>query len=146
METEGQNGHYVKRVVLPSGKTIEVVYFDRDEAAKAFEAPEVEEAQQASPTRELHLCGECSSDLVYPVEWEEASREDWRITLRCPDCENTETGVFHQDLVDAFDEVLDQGTEALTKDLRRLMRANMADEIDLFVQALNADAILPEDF
>ncbi len=34
----------------------------------------------------------------------------------------------------------------LARDYKRLMRANMADEIDRFVGALTADAILPEDF
>jgi hypothetical protein len=139
-------GHYVKRVVLPSGKTIEVVYFDRTDVAGET-GPEAEQvSQQGAITRELHLCEDCDSDLVYPVEWQEHGRQDWKIMRRCPNCEWTDTSVFPQDLVDAFDEVLDTGTEALTKDLKRLMRANMADEIDLFVQALEADAILPEDF
>ena len=68
------------------------------------------------------------------------------MTLRCPDCETVREGVFAQDTVDAFDERLDVGTDVLTADLRRLTRANMAEEIDRFVAALQADAILPEDF
>jgi hypothetical protein len=48
--------------------------------------------------------------------------------------------------VDRFDEHLDRGTEALVRDLRRLTRANMEDEIDAFVRALEADAIQPMDF
>ena len=55
-------------------------------------------------------------------------------------------GVFDQDTVERFDEELDRGTEALVRDLKRLMRANMEDEIERFVGALAADAILPEDF
>ena len=31
-------------------------------------------------------------------------------------------------------------------DLKRLTQANMAEEIDRFIGALNADLILPEDF
>ena len=45
-----------------------------------------------------------------------------------------------------FDEELDRGADALARDYKRLMRANMAEEIDRFVGALDADAILPEDF
>jgi hypothetical protein len=34
----------------------------------------------------------------------------------------------------------------MLSDLRRLTEANMTEEIDLFVRALAADCILPEDF
>ncbi len=81
-----------------------------------------------------------------PPSWEEAGADAWHVELRCPECETCREGVFSQDTVDAFDEELDVGTDALTADLRRLTRANMADEVDRFAAALEADAILPEDF
>ena len=68
------------------------------------------------------------------------------MSLRCPNCEWTVTGIFAQDVVDAFDEVLDEGTEQLVTDLKQLMHANMSEEIDRFVAALDAEALLPEDF
>ena len=37
-------------------------------------------------------------------------------------------------------------TEALVRDLKRLMQANIEEEIERFVAALNADAIQPMDF
>jgi hypothetical protein len=95
---------------------------------------------------ELHVCRDCESELVYPTEWEEAGPDYWRVALRCPNCEWTVSGVFPQDLVDRFDERLDEGTEQVVTDLRELMRANMSEEIDRFVAALNAGALLPEDF
>ena len=135
--------HYVKRVQLPSGKTIEVVYFkDADtlpEPVSSF-GPAVE------PDQELHVCMECASELVYPTAWDEAGPDTWQVELRCPDCETVREGVFEQATVDNFDERLDIGTDALTADLRRLTRANMADEIDAFAAALEAGAIVPEDF
>ena len=138
--TPTPEGHYVKRVVLPSGKTIDVVYFDGEAPA-----PGVTEAPQHGE-HELHVCRDCESDLVYPTEWEEAGPDYWRVALRCPNCEWTVSGVFPQDLVDRFDERLDEGTEQVVTDLRELMRANMSEEIDRFVAALNAGALLPEDF
>jgi len=54
--------------------------------------------------------------------------------------------VFSQATVEAFDEQLDSGTDALTADYRRLCRANMADEVERFMAALGSGAILPEDF
>jgi hypothetical protein len=129
------NGQYVRRVTLPSGRSIEVVYFE------PLAAP-------AAPRQldHLHICPACDRDLVYPVDWEEASMTHWEVVLRCPNCEWTDTGTFDQATVDCFDEQLDLGTEALVRDLRRLVQANMEDEADRFAAALEANAILPEDF
>jgi hypothetical protein len=104
----------------------------------------------AAPSRErpaeLHVCPACASELVLPVAWEEAGPAHWDVTLRCPNCEWSGGGVFDEDSVERFDTELDRGTEVLVHDLHRLMRANMEDEIDRFVRALAAGAILPEDF
>ena len=143
MDAQGDSGQFTKRVTLPSGKTIEVVYF----ADEGF-LPEPETAVHFAPQphQDLHMCGECDSELVYPVQWEEAGAENWSVLLHCPNCDVFREGVFTQDNVELFDEELDRGADALARDYKRLMRANMADEIDRFVGALNAGAILPEDF
>jgi hypothetical protein len=139
MTEQPQNhGQYVRRVVLPSGRAIEVVYFETN----ARPAP----APQDAPLDDLHTCPECDRDLVYPVEWEEASDTHWEVLLRCPNCEWTELGTYDQATVDRFDEQLDSGTEILLHDLKRLERSNMEDQIELFSRALDAGAILPEDF
>jgi hypothetical protein len=134
------NSHYVRRVVLPSGKTIEVVYFDDQPVIDAGPAPE------AGPATDLHVCGSCRSTLVYPTEWDEAGATHWEVELRCPNCEWTGTGVFEQEVVERFDEELDRGTDALVRDLKQLMHANMEEEIERFVAALADDHIVPEDF
>ena len=66
--------------------------------------------------------------------------------LRCPNCEWSIVGLFDQDTVDRFDEELDHGTELLVRDLKRLTRANMEEEVDRFTSALASDAIWPMDF
>jgi hypothetical protein len=132
-----QQNHRVKRVALPSGKTIEVVYFD-DQASREVQAP--------SRTEDLHLCPDCDSVLVYPTQWSEVDRMRWEVTLRCPNCEWDHTGVFDQDTVERFDEELDRGTDSLVDDLKRLIRANMEEDIERFSRALVEDHILPEDF
>ena len=96
--------------------------------------------------RDLHVCPDCDAHLVYPVEWEEHDAIHWEVSLRCPNCEWHGVDLYAQDVVDRFDEELDRGTEALVRDLKRLTRANMEDEIERFRAALEADAILPEDF
>ena len=134
--------HYTRRVVLPSGKVIEVVYFEEQRRAHTQLPPSLED----DAVLDLHLCGSCGADLVYPVEWEEYGAIHWQVTLRCPNCEWTGTGIYEQNLVERFDEELDRGTEALVRDLKRLMHANMEEEIERFTSALEDDLILPEDF
>src|SRR3954447_12495253 len=133
--------HYTRRVVLPSGKVIEVVYFEEQRAAHTRLPAGLEDTD-----RELHLCGSCQADLVYPVEWEEYGATHWSVTLRCPNCEWTGTGVFEQQLVERLADALVRGTEALVRDLKRLMPANMEEETDRFIGALQQDQIPPEDF
>ena len=138
MSLPNENGQYVRKVVLPSGRAIEVVY---------FEPMAPESAPQPAPlVDDLHVCPECDRDLVYPVEWQEASATHWEVLLRCPNCEWSELGVYDQATVDRLDETLDNGTELLVRDLRRLVQANMEEEAERFAAALDADAILPEDF
>ena len=129
---------FVKRVTLPSGKSIEVLYFGDTVA----DAPE----QVDSGIESLHICGECSSKMVYPTDWQEAGPSHWEVELRCPNCEWRGTGVFSQDVVEAFDDELDRGIDVLLSDYRALVNSNMEDEIDRFAKALDAGAILPADF
>jgi hypothetical protein len=147
MESHGEQAHYTKRVVLPSGKTIEVVYFkDVDDPRAEEPVSEAAGSPPAEAHQELHVCIECTSELVYPVEWDEAGPENWNVLLHCPNCDVYREGVFTQANVEQFDEELDRGGDALARDYKRLMRANMTDEIERFVGALEAGAILPEDF
>ena len=129
--------HSVRRVVLPSGRSIEVVYFEPG----ALSAQPAEQRQV-----ELHVCPGCDSDLVFPTEWQEHDSLHWEVHLRCPNCEWHAVDLYPQDIVDRFDEELDRGTETLVRDLKQLTAANMEDEIERFRAALGADAILPEDF
>jgi hypothetical protein len=138
MSRDADNGQYIRRVVLPSGRAIDVVYFEPLADDRAGPA--------SGPVRELHECPSCECDLVYPVEWEEVSPTHWDVLLRCPNCEWNEVGTFDQPTVDRFDKRLDTGTETLIGDLRRLQQANMEEEIVRFARALDAGAILPEDF
>ena len=131
---------FVKRVTLPSGKSIEVLYFG-DQATTAVPAQ-----VDATDSDSLHVCSGCSSNLVYPTDWQEAGPNHWEVELRCPNCEWRGTGVFHQDIVEAFDDELDRGIDVLLGDYRALVNSNMEDEIERFAKALDAGAILPADF
>lgn len=134
---------YVKRVTLPSGKSIEVLYF-QEQVASIAEPP----AEPSAPSggQPLHICVDCGSDLVYPTDWQEAGPDHWEVDLRCPNCEWRGTGTYHQDVVESFDDELDRGIDVLLADYRALVSSNMEDEIDRFAKALDVGAILPVDF
>ena len=139
--SQPNNSNYVRRVVLPSGRAIEVVYFENQPA----HAPTPEAAAgRSAPTSTS--APSAARRLVYPVEWEEASPTHWEVQLRCPNCEWMTVGLYDQETVDRFDEELDHGTEALVRDLKRLTRANMEEEVERFSSALASDAIWPMDF
>lgn len=95
---------------------------------------------------QLHVCFHCRGDRVYPLDWCEEGVRHWRIFLRCPDCESRREGVFEQATVERLEDELDRATAALLGDLRRVTNANMTEEIDFFIRALDADVIVPTDF
>jgi hypothetical protein len=128
---ENRKQHSVRRILLPSGRTIEVVRFES--------ATEPERVG-------LHICPDCRSDLIQPVAWGQVTPDQWELTLHCPNCGHSREGVFDQNDVAALEERLDEGVDAILSDLQRMTQANMSDEIERFVAALDADLILPEDF
>ena len=131
----------VRTIDLPSGRVLEVVQPDSGAPYTRVRQPALNDAE-----RDLCVCEACASELVEPVEWEAAGPESWRVALRCPNCEHWSEGVFSQECVDRYDERLDDGTAMLLADLKRLEQANMSEAVDRFLGALNAGAILPEDF
>jgi hypothetical protein len=128
---EKPNQHSVRRIVLPSGRSIEVI---------RFHDPETQVGDG------LHICPECSSELVQPVSWGQVTADHWELELYCPNCGHSREGVFDQDDVAKLEERLDEGVDAILRDLQRLTHANMTDQIERFAAALEADLILPEDF
>ncbi|MCW3016392.1 MAG: hypothetical protein JWO02_3484 [Solirubrobacterales bacterium] len=145
MSRPTDHSHSIRKVVLPSGKTIEVVYFEDQLVSGLTTAPRPQEHDHGDDDG-LHHCGACTSALVYPLDWTEAGSKHWQITLRCPNCEWVGTGVFSSSAVEQFDGELDRGTESMIADLRRLMHANMEEDIERFALALRDGHILPEDF
>jgi hypothetical protein len=133
MDGQPDSRHYTRQLTLPSGRQIEVVYFD---AA----------ADQDSEQQELHRCGGCGCQFVQPVDWSPVSKSFWSVTLECPNCRWSGTGVFEQQVVDRFDAELNRGSAVLAEQARQLSLENMSASIDRFVAALQADQIVPGDF
>lgn len=95
----------------------------------------------------LHVCPACSSKLVQPTRWEQtAKRGHWHLWRRCPECELRCDGIHGEREIDAFDEVLDNGAEALATELQELEMDGMRRIADTFSAALDADLITADDF
>ncbi len=80
------------------------------------------------------------------MDWEPAGTRGWSISLRCPECEWHSEGVFDQETADRFDDALEDSAQAVLDDLELLTRSNMEADVDRFLEALERDLIVPEDF
>lgn len=129
---EQETRHSVHRIVLPSGRKIEVVRLDEDTTERTY--------------RPLHICPDCSAPLVQPLSWAETEDDQWKLELRCPNCGWDSVGVYTQTEVEELEDRLEEGLSEMLDDLQRLAQANMAEEVERFVAALEAGLILPEDF
>jgi hypothetical protein len=132
-----------RRIDLRSGKTLEVVGAEARAAARDSRG---ERTRTDERTRDPHRCPLCGSGLVYPTAWRPVNRSTWEVDLRCPNCELVRLAVLDQEVAECFDDDLDLGAETLVEDLGRLSEANMAEDVERFAAALEADAILPSDF
>jgi hypothetical protein len=98
-------------------------------------------------TAGLHVCPRCGSGLVQPTRWEQtANRGHWHLWRRCPECEWRSDGIHAEREIDAYDEELDSGTQALAGELRERERECMEWIADALAAALDADLITAEDF
>src|SRR5215213_2407237 len=103
--------------------------------------------QAKSKISGLHVCGRCGSGLVQPTRWEQGTaRGHWRLWRRCPECEWCSDAVHGEREIDAYDEELDAGTQALSGVLKQLERESMQRVADSFTAALAADLITADDF
>ena len=138
---------HVKRITLPSGKTVEIVYYQMaDGEPVAAPMPEKIEAAAELEVRRIELCPDCFSDRVHPVDWHEIADMRWELSLRCPDCEWRARDVYDQPEVERYDDVLNDATDRLIEELDRVTRENMTEAVDRFRLALENDGIMPFDF
>ena len=132
MKGKREHHHEIQQVELPGPLGVEV--YPHGDPCESTCDPD------------LSLCGGCGSKLVQPIDWSRVGRTHWRVTLRCPGCEWSGTGVFTQEAVDRFDRELDRGMRQLQSTLTRVSRACMEAEIAAFSHALETDLIVPFDF
>lgn len=135
MHSDPRPREAVSRVVLPSGRSVEVVYVE-------------ERALGARPDSETHIyvCGSCESHLVQELDRWQLAAGWWQMTLRCPECEWSGTGAFDAGAVERFDDEVERGRRALVGELERVDREAFAVQAQRFIGALRAGLVAPEDF
>ena len=137
----------IKRITLPSGKVVEIVYLAPapqtvTAGADMAQMPHVE----LPHVRRIELCPACGGDRVHPLDWHEVSDMRWQLVVRCPDCRWRTSDVFEQPEVERYDDVLAADTDRLIEVLDRVTRENMTEQLERFRRALEHDAIEPMDF
>jgi hypothetical protein len=137
---------HIKRIVLPSGKTVEIVYYQTGGADPVISDVHEIEATAELQVRQIELCVECGGDRVHPTDWNEVEELRWQLALRCPDCEWRTVETYDAAEVERYDDVLNDATDRLIEELDRVTRENMTDAVDRFRSALESDGIMPFDF
>ena len=97
-------------------------------------------------TDSARTCSECGCELAYPWITRLVAAGHWLVLVRCPNCSHNWSLILGEDALDELESALEEDTRVLAAELDRLHRANMAEEIEHFVAALEADGILPMDF
>lgn len=127
-----------RRIELPSGKIIEI----REDPLKV----DANYGVLASKPLPLHVCVACGCEQMHPIQWEEHGTSHWWVINRCPECEARFEFVASEQDCQIFDDIIEEQVEDIERIYRRMVTANLAEEVDRFVTALQADAILPFDF
>lgn len=137
----------VRQVLLPSGRAIEIVYLDGHATALgALREATEQDALHAEVAQDLTTCGACGCPFVQPVDWDEAGARHWRVTLRCPNCEDCGTVVVEDEVVDHYDLELERGAAELARSLHDIVEENIEREAARLREALDGGHLLPEDF
>lgn len=134
---------HIKRIKLPSGKVVELVYLQngwRETATVDADSP------ARTRIRRIELCPQCEGDRVHPLDWREVDDMRWDLDLRCPDCRWEGGAVYDHPEVERYDDVLLAEAGDMIEELDRITRQNMAEHLERFSAALHADAITPFDF
>jgi hypothetical protein len=137
---------HIKRIVLPSGKTVEIVYYQTTGSDPVISDVHEIEAGAELQVRQIELCAKCGSDRVHPTDWNEVEELRWGVGGCCPARASHQVETYDAAEVERYDDVLNDATDRLIEELDRVTRENMSDAIDRFRSALENDGIMPFDF
>jgi hypothetical protein len=96
--------------------------------------------------RPASACAFCGSHLVHPTAECQIQSSLWEVELRCPECEGLRVCYCTHAELEHLDRELDRVTAEMKKELRRLEAAHMEEWVARFVNALDVDLIVADDF
>jgi hypothetical protein len=95
----------------------------------------------------LHVCTDCRRPFVVPLSVVDLVDHDRAVVeLHCTNCGRTVLGVHDDAALEALDVELDATTDSMRESLALIAYVELAEQIDVFADALQRDLILPEDF
>ena len=149
-------GYRTKKIALPGGKVIEIVYFSEPEGEDVAVEASVT-GGRTTPTRstlvgiddlarELHVCPQCEGDLVYPVSWEERSGDSWRSSAAAPTASGGTSASSPRTRSSSSTTSSTRAPRTCWSALRNFARANMEADVERLIEAIHLDLIEPMDF
>ena len=140
-------GHYTKKIVLPSGRTMEVVYFDTTKE-------EQDMGRLAPKDNAVSYCPNCNSqaanlpgDEFGLVDPEDPNNDLWWANIMCGECSTwryVEAPEVEFQAWEAY--VLDPGTNEIAEAWLDADREQFKAWAATFVVALKHDLLGPDDF
>ena len=139
---------HIKRIVLPSGKTVEIVYYQ----ASGGGDPVMSDVHEIDERRRRFGCaGSSCARAAAATACIPPTGTRWRRcagSCRCaaPTASGGTVDTYDAEEVERFDDVLNDATDRLIEELDRVTRENMNEAVDRFRAALENDGIVPFDF
>ena len=94
----------------------------------------------------LETCPSCDSGLVQPLGSSRGKDGKLALKLRCPECETRIHVVATDEQVCQFEDILDDGREALERAYKRCVADSMEALADCLERALALDLLSADDF
>ena len=102
---------------------------------------------ETEPAHDPHLCRVCARPFLVPVSIVPlVSQLGYVVELRCTNCEDVTVALLDEEKMERLDRELDRQTGRIRHALAEMQLADQLDEIDRFVEALDAGHIVPDDF
>ena len=100
----------------------------------------------ATSDDDLRMCGFCGQPFVGPLESGASGESEWRILLRCGNCDCRRVVFVTSEQASAFECDVARDIVTITRALRELETERMAAQADAFAAALARDLIDASDF
>jgi hypothetical protein len=96
--------------------------------------------------RRLEGCPVCGRDFMSPVDWEPVGSEQWRILLRCGECETWRRVTVTNAVARRYDVELNRRAAVIAAAWERLDHERMIGEVETMTTALRLGLIDAADF